>query len=98
MFANIALLLTFAVYVALISFSKIKPPGGDYAVGYAWSFLFLGLALFVTSLLATIAIGWNNGFAWAPGQSSAPPIHRFSPTRLSRDVVLRATVPVQVQR
>ncbi|GEM_PF-2129151 len=68
MFANIALLLTFAVYVALISFSKIKPPGGDYAVGYAWSFLFLGLALFVTSLLATIAIGWNNGFAWAPGQ------------------------------
>lgn len=37
-------------------------------------------------------------FAWAPGQSIAPPIHRFSPTRLSRDVVLRATVPVQVQR
>lgn len=68
MFANIALVLTFLVYFALIQFSKIKPPGGDYGVGYAWSFIFLGLGLFVTSLLATIAIGAGGGFSWAPGQ------------------------------
>jgi len=71
MFANIALFLTFVVYIALVQFSKIKPPGGDYGVGYAWSFLFLGLALFVTSLLATIAIGANGGFSWTPGQGIA---------------------------
>ena len=68
MFANISLLLTFLVYLALVQFSKIKPPGGDYGVGYAWYFFFLGLALFVTSLSATIAIGSNGGFSWTPGQ------------------------------
>lgn len=68
MFANIALFLTFVVYISLVQFSKIKPPGGDYGVGYAWSFIFLGLGLFITSLLATIAIGAGGGFSWAPGQ------------------------------
>ena len=68
MFANIALVLTFVVYLALIQFSKIKPPSGDYGVGYSWYFIFLGLTLFGTSLLATIAIGSNGGFSWAPGQ------------------------------
>jgi hypothetical protein len=37
-------------------------------------------------------------FAWAPGQSLAPPIHRFSPTRLSRDAVLRIALPVRTTR
>jgi len=71
MFANIALFFTFLVYIALIQFSKIKPPGGDYSVGYAWSFIFLSLAFFVLSLLATIAIGAYGGFSWAPGQGIA---------------------------
>lgn len=33
-------------------------------------------------------------FGWAGGQSIANPIHRFSPRRLQRDVVLRVVLPV----
>jgi hypothetical protein len=33
-------------------------------------------------------------FAWISGQGIAPPIHRFTPSRLQRDSVLRAAVPV----
>jgi len=68
MFSNISLLLTFGAYLALVQFSKTKPPSGDYAVGHAWVLLLIGFALFVTSLLATVAINLKGGFAWVPGQ------------------------------
>lgn len=35
-------------------------------------------------------------FGWAPGQSIAAPIHRFSPRRLQRDTVIRLSLPVGV--
>ena len=32
-------------------------------------------------------------FGWAPGQSVAAPLHRFTPTRVQRDTVVRWSVP-----
>lgn len=32
-------------------------------------------------------------FAWAPGQALAAPVHRFTPTRSQRDMVIRLSIP-----
>lgn len=39
-------------------------PGGDAAVGYAWSLIILNFVFFVTMLLATVIIGYKGGFDW----------------------------------
>lgn len=71
MFANISLVLTFLVYLALLKFGSEKVPGGDYGVGHSLLGFLLYGGLLLTSLTTTVAIASNGGFAWAPGQGGA---------------------------
>ncbi|MCB0631014.1 MAG: hypothetical protein R2824_15020 [Saprospiraceae bacterium] len=63
---NIFLVIAGLIYLALSSmlFSRQPPPGGDYAVGYAWT-LVLGNAAFTLCLTIVVAIiGSKGGFDW----------------------------------
>lgn len=71
-FGNLLLLIATLCYLHLCNMLYFRSmPGGDAAVGYAWSLLF-GVVFYFGALLGTAAIvGSSGGFAWVADTKSS---------------------------
>lgn len=68
---NVLLVISILIFFMLNTGAMAKPaPGGDTAVGYAWSQIILNLAFVIVMILVTIIIGFKNGFDWVSSSRS----------------------------
>ena len=68
---NILIILCALITLGLYSLIFGKKPGGDAAVGYAWSLLLLSLLFVVFMILTSVVIGAKDGYQWvSPHKSS----------------------------
>lgn len=70
MIANILLLLSAMVYMAVVKTIYLtKAPTGDYGVGYSWLLLIYHVGIFVLLSMVAAMIGKQGGFQWVANTS-----------------------------
>lgn len=68
---NLFLLISAIAYIALTAIQMKQSPGGDYAVGYAWSIILLNTALIVSLSVAVMITAAKGGFAWVSSKGTS---------------------------
>lgn len=70
--ANLLLFIASACIYGLNTGALARPaPGGDAAVGYAWSLILLNLVFCVAMIFVSIITGSKGGYSWVPGSGGS---------------------------